>query len=126
MSDRHDAIGVVGRRRNESDDSCVPGLRRGHCGHCGDGAAQPARSDRTEIKGTQEHVENRGIAWVVGAFVICPCHLPLTMALATTLLAGTAAGAALRGHPLVAGTIITLAWLAATWHGVRLLRQPPG
>jgi len=71
-------------------------------------------------------VENRGIAWVIGAFVICPCHLPLTMALATTLLAGTAAGAALRGHPLVAGTIITLAWLAATWHGVRLLRKSAG
>ena len=73
---------------------------------------------------TAEHAENRGIAWLIGAFVICPCHLPLTMALATTLLAGTAAGAALRGHPLVAGTTITLAWLAATWHGIRLLRQP--
>ena len=73
---------------------------------------------------TPEQAENRGIAWVIGAFVICPCHLPLTMALATTLLAGTAAGAALGGHPHVAGTTITLAWLAATWHGVRLLRQP--
>src|SRR5260370_30597567 len=79
---------------------------------------------RTEVSGTRERAESRGIAWMIGAFVICPCHLPVTMALATSLLAGTAAGAALRGHPLAAGTAITLAWLAASWHGVRLLRKP--
>ncbi len=97
---------------------------KNHCGHCGEGASQAARSDRIEVSGTRERAETRGIAWMIGAFVICPCHLPLTMALATSLLAGTAAGAALRGHPLAAGTAITLAWLAASWHGVRLLRKP--
>jgi len=60
---------------------------------------------------------------VIGAFVICPCHLPLTLSLAAALLGGTAAGAALRGHAFVVGAIITLAWVAATWRGVRLLRQ---
>ena len=29
---------------------------------------------------------------MAGAFLICPCHLPLTMAFATTVLAGTTAG----------------------------------
>ena len=66
------------------------------------------------------------MAWVIGAFVICPCHLPITMMVAATLLAGTAAGAALRGHPVVAGTLITLVWLLATWHGIRLMRRPAG
>jgi hypothetical protein len=60
---------------------------------------------------------------VIGAFVICPCHLPLTLALAAALLGGTAAGAALRAHPFVAGSIITVAWLGATWHGFRLMRR---
>jgi hypothetical protein len=60
---------------------------------------------------------------VAGAFLICPCHLPLTLALATTLLAGTAAGAIVGGHPFVAGTVVTLAWGVATWHGFRLLRS---
>jgi mercuric ion transport protein len=60
---------------------------------------------------------------VIGAFVICPCHLPLTLALAAALLGGTAAGAALRGHPIAAGTIITATWAAATWHGFRLMRR---
>jgi hypothetical protein len=66
--------------------------------------------------------ETRGMAWVIGAFLICPCHLPITLGLAGALLAGTAAGAALRGHLIAAGTIVSLAWVAATWHGFRLLR----
>lgn len=72
---------------------------------------------------TPEQVENRGMAWVIGAFLICPCHLPITLGLAATLLTGTALGAALRGHPIVAGTVITLAWVAATWRGVHLMRS---
>jgi mercuric ion transport protein len=92
-----------------ADDSHMPSGRRGDCRDCGDGAAQSA--------------ENRGLAWVIGAFVICPCHLPLTLTLAAALLGGTAAGAALRGHPFIAGAIITLAWVAATWHGFRLMRR---
>lgn len=72
---------------------------------------------------TQAQVENKGLMWVIGAFLICPCHLPLTLGLVTTLLAGTAAGAVLREHPFVAGTVITVAWSAATWRGIRLIRS---
>lgn len=67
--------------------------------------------------------ENRGMVWVVAAFVICPCHLPLTLGLAATLLAGTAVGSMVAGHPVLAGVVITLAWAAATWRGVRLMRS---
>ena len=62
--------------------------------------------------------ETRGLMWVVGAFVICPCHLPLTMALAGTVLAGTTAGVLLRAYPLVSGILITVAWVAGTWRGM--------
>lgn len=68
--------------------------------------------------------ERRGLAWVLGAFLICPCHLPITLAVAAALLGGTAAGAALRGHAVVAGAIISLTWALATWHGFRLMRTP--
>jgi hypothetical protein len=67
---------------------------------------------------------SKGAAWLIGAFLICPCHLPLTMAFASMVLAGTAAGVLLRAHPLVAGTLITLVWLAASWHGIRLMGRP--
>ena len=71
---------------------------------------------------TPDQAQNRGLIWVIGAFLICPCHLPITLGLGAMLLAGTAAGAALQGHPVIAGTIISLAWVAATWRGFRLLR----
>ena len=71
---------------------------------------------------TPRQSENRGLAWVIGAFLICPCHLPLTLWLAATLLSGTAAGALLRGHPWFAGAVITIAWGAATWRGLRHLQ----
>jgi len=66
-------------------------------------------------------VQNKGLAWVAGAFVICPCHLPLTLALAAGVLSGTAAGVALRAHPYLAGAIVTAVWGAATWRGFYLL-----
>jgi hypothetical protein len=72
---------------------------------------------------SSEQAERRGIAWLIGAFVLCPCHLPLTLGLATMVFAGTAIGAALHRHPIVAGTVVTLAWLAGTWRGIHLLRS---
>ena len=59
---------------------------------------------------------------MVGAFVICPCHLPLTLAIVATLLAGTALGAMLTEHMVAVGVFISFVWLAATWRAFRLLR----
>jgi len=67
--------------------------------------------------------ERRGVAWIAGAFVICPCHLPVTMSVAATVLSGSAIGALVAGHPYLAGAVITVAWAAATWHGFQHLRR---
>jgi mercuric ion transport protein len=82
-------------------------------------------TDRTvcSVADRARQTENRGLAWVIGAFVICPCHLPLTLGLAATVLSGTALGALLAGHPYVAGVIITSVWVAATSRGVHHLRS---
>ena len=71
---------------------------------------------------TVRQTENRGLAWVVGAFLICPCHLPVTLAVIAALLSGTAAGTLITAHAYVAGAIITAAWIAATWRGIAHLR----
>jgi Fe2+ transport system protein B len=71
---------------------------------------------------TPEQSRKRGMAWVAGAFLICPCHLPLTLGAAGALLSGTAAGALLTGHPYIAGVVISITWLAATAHGFRHFR----
>ena len=72
---------------------------------------------------TPRDLENRGMAWMIGAFVFCPCHLPITLAVAGLLLGGTAAGALLSAHPYIAGTVVTLLWVAGTWRGFSLVRS---
>jgi hypothetical protein len=64
----------------------------------------------------------RGVRWLLGSFLFCPCHLPVTLVLLSTLLSGTVVGAALHRYPVVAAGIITLIWAMGTWRGLRLLR----
>jgi len=111
MSGNAHAAAIGTRSAHDADDSRLPRRTRGDCESC-------------DLDPAQSAGESRGLAWVIGAFVICPCHLPITLAIAATLLGGTAAGAALRGHPIAAGALITAAWAVATWHGFRLLRKP--
>ena len=61
--------------------------------------------------------------WMIGAFVFCPCHLPITFSALALLLGGTVAGAALRAHPYIAGMIVTLLWAAGTWRGFALVNR---
>lgn len=68
-------------------------------------------------------LENRGMLWMIGAFVFCPCHLPITLSALALLLGGTAAGAALRAHPYIAAAIVTALWAAGTWRGWMLIRS---
>jgi Fe2+ transport system protein B len=72
---------------------------------------------------TPEQADRRGIAWVVGSFVLCPCHLPITLWVIGAVLSGTAVGALLRGHLYIAGSIISIAWLVGTLHGFNLMRR---
>ena len=67
--------------------------------------------------------KSRGWRWLLGSAVICPCHLPVTLALLGTALGGTAIGATLHRHVVLAGLIIAAVWLFVTWRGLRLLSQ---
>ena len=68
-------------------------------------------------------LENRGMAWMIGAFIFCPCHLPITLSALALLLGGTAAGALLGAHPVAAAIAVTLLWGAGTWRGYALIRR---
>jgi hypothetical protein len=69
--------------------------------------------------------ERRGAAWIIGSFIFCPCHLPLTLGIGAALLSGTALGAWWSGHPHIVGAIVTLLWIAGTWRGFHYLRSAP-
>lgn len=66
----------------------------------------------------------RGLGLVLAAFVVCPCHLPLTLGVLATVLGGTWLGATVVAQPVPAGAIITLVWALGTWRGLRLMRAP--
>jgi hypothetical protein len=72
---------------------------------------------------TPPALERRGRAWLLWSFLLCPCHLPLTLAALTAVLAGTSLGVTLRDHAWLAGAAITTAWLFGTGYGLRLIRQ---
>jgi cytochrome c biogenesis protein CcdA len=83
----------------------------------------PAPAQATFAKATAGRLENRGMMWMIGAFVFCPCHLPITLSVLALMLGGTAAGALLRAHPFIAGTAVTLLWVAGTWRGFALIKR---
>ena len=68
-------------------------------------------------------VEQRGRRWIFGSFLLCPCHLPLTLAIVASLAGGTVIGGLLRDHALLAGVIVTVGWVAGTANGFRLVRH---
>lgn len=68
-------------------------------------------------------LERRGRAWLVWSFLLCPCHLPLSLAALSAVLAGTSLGVAVREHTAVAAIAITATWLLGTGYGFHLIRQ---
>ena len=72
---------------------------------------------------TPEQADRRGVLWIVGAFVLCPCHLPITLWVVGAILSGTALGAIVSGHLFIAGAVISIVWLTATLHGFNLMRR---
>ena len=83
----------------------------------------PTPTERSSAIAAAGRLENRGMMWVAGAFVFCPCHLPITLSILALLLGGTGAGVALRAHPYLAGAVVTTLWIAGTWRGFNLIRS---
>ncbi len=67
--------------------------------------------------------ERRGRRWIFGSFLLCPCHLPLTLAIGVSLAGGTVIGGLLRDHVVLAGVVISIGWAAGTANGFRLVRH---
>ena len=72
---------------------------------------------------TPATLERRGRWVLIVSFLFCPCHLPLSIGVLTTVLAGTSFGVVLRDHAWVAGALITAAWVLGTGYGLRLVRR---
>ena len=78
---------------------------------------------RTACALTPEQADRRGMVWIFGSFVLCPCHLPITLAVVGALLSGTAIGAYITGHVWLTGIVLGVVWLAGTLHGFNWMRR---
>jgi len=76
-------------------------------------ACDPTRARRLEI---------RGVTWIASSFLVCPCHLPLTLWLVGSVAAGTALAPWLATHRLLTAALLTALWVAGTAYGIRQLR----
>ena len=81
-------------------------------------------SDRPDLPSAQSRtsprLERSGLAWLIGGFLFCPCHLPLTLWALTSILSGSALAFVTR-HTLGVAAGITLLWAGATAYGFRQL-----
>jgi hypothetical protein len=83
-------------------------------GGSGSAAAEPPENAKRRRK---------GMGWVLGSFIFCPCHLPLTLGLLTAVLTGVGLGTSILQYSIIIGVVVTAIWALGTWYGFRLLRQ---
>lgn len=70
----------------------------------------------------REH-EQRGRKWLIVSYFLCPCHLPITLALLGAAFGGTAFGAALVGNAIGVGVVMTGGYAMVLWRGFREIKR---
>ena len=67
--------------------------------------------------------EQRGRRWLSVSYLLCPCHIPITLVLIGSAFGGTAIGAALTGNALRVGIVLTGLYAIVLWRGFRQIRR---
>ena len=83
----------------------------------------PPSSESTVPSETSNPLEKKGRRWLIWSFLLCPCHLPVTLALLAVVLGGTAIGTLVADNAVLAGAIVTTVWLYGTARGLRYIRK---
>lgn len=70
----------------------------------------------------QDAHQRTGRRWLLWSFIVCPCHLPLTMAVLGAVLGGSAFGSLISQNMLGVGIFFGLLYAAGLAIGFRHLR----
>lgn len=68
-------------------------------------------------------LERTGRRWLIWSFVLCPCHLPWTMAALATIFGGSAIGAFIAANATAVGIGIGLLYAVGVGIGFRYIRR---
>ncbi len=71
---------------------------------------------------TARQHEQRGRRWLVVSYFLCPCHIPITLALLGAVFGGSTLGAAVTGNALPVGIALTVLYALVLWRGFRQIR----
>lgn len=91
-------------------------------------------SDTTELLGqsdkeldqgvpSADDVERQGRRWLIWSFILCPCHLPVTLGILGALVGGGAFGTLLSRDSIVAGVVLTTLYAIGLGIGLRHIRR---
>jgi mercuric ion transport protein len=81
-------------------------------------------SDTCELpKARKADGTRRGERWLALSFLLCPCHLPWTLAILVALGGGTALGTFVEGNVVLVGVVVSALWIAGTAKGFVLIRR---
>ncbi len=92
-------------------------------GHSTDDLGMDATTADPTAEPTPDRLERTGRRWLIWSFVLCPCHLPVTMAVLATAFGGTAFGAMLQANRLGVGLIVGALYVAGAGIGFRYIRR---
>lgn len=70
-----------------------------------------------------EVLEKRGRRWIVISLILCPCHLPVTMAVLAAVFGGTWLGAAFQGRALQVGVVLAVLYALALRRAFGAIRR---
>ena len=68
-------------------------------------------------------LERVGRRWLIWSFILCPCHLPWTLALLAAAFAGSALGPVVSSHRNWIGLAIAVLYFVGVAIGFRYLRR---
>ncbi len=77
----------------------------------------------TTDDGEGQRLERTGRSWLLWSFILCPCHLPWTLAILSAVAGGSTLGVALVRYRTLVGITIAVLYLAGVGIGFRYLRQ---
>ena len=67
-------------------------------------------------------LEKRGRRWLIVSYVLCPCHLPITLGLLAIAFGGTTLGTLALGHAGWVAAALTGLYALVLWQGFRRIR----
>lgn len=86
-------------------------------------ASSPAAASLPDSLTEGERLERTGRRWLLWSFILCPCHLPWTLAVLAALLGGTSLGVVVNQHRTAVGIAIAVLYAIGVAIGFRYLRQ---